>query len=123
MRAIRLFKKGVLTKGKLISKVSTESRFNERIVYELTFRFKDKLGNEYDVSEKTRFPALLEDDKEESLLYLPDNPDYAIMLDTLPSSPSINREGNIESSPSLLTLIIPLITISGHGLYILIKFF
>ena len=117
MRAIRLFKNGELTKGKLISKVPTNTQINEQTVYKLTFRFKDKLGNEFSVSEKTHLPDLLEDEKEESLLYLQNNPDYAIMLDTLPSSPSINEEGDIKSSPfikSLLPIIIPLITILGH---------
>ena len=62
MRAIRLFKNGELTKGKLILKVPTNTKINEQTVYKLTFRFKDKLGNEFSVSDKTHLPDLLEYD-------------------------------------------------------------
>lgn len=125
LRAIRLFEHGELTTGKLISKVPTQTRINKQTVYKLTFRFTDHLGHECDVSEKTHVPHLLEDETEESLLYLPTNPKYAIMLDSLPSSPSINEEGNIEALPvitSLFRIMIPLMTLVGHGLYLVIKF-
>ncbi len=125
LRAIRLLKNGELTKGKLISKVPTNTKVDEQTAYKLTFRFKDKIGNEFDVLEKTHQTHLFEDDNEESLLYMPDNPEYAILIDSLPGSFSFDGKGNIQSisiSKLIPLLIIPLLTLVGHGSYVVIKF-
>ena len=125
-RTLRLLKNGELTKGKLISKVRTNTRINGRLVYKLTFRYKDYLGNEFELKEKTRIPHLLVDQGEESLLYLRHKPAYAIMLDSLPSSASINAEGKIESTPFIrliFLMFIPLLTLVGHGYYIVSTYF
>jgi hypothetical protein len=125
LRVIRLLQNGALATGKLISKVPTQTRINNQQVYKVTFRFKDHSGHEWDVTEKTHLPHLLEDEAEESLLYLPSDPRFATMLDALPRTPSINERGNIEALPlrtSLLPLMIPLLTIVGHGLYFYIRF-
>jgi hypothetical protein len=124
-RVLRLLKNGELTKGKLISRVRTNTRINGRLVYKLTFRFKDYLGNEFELREKTRIPYLLEDQREESLLYLRHKPAYAIMLDSLPFSASINADGKIESTPFrrlLFLMFFPLLTLVGHGYYIVITY-
>ncbi|NQT76408.1 MAG: DUF3592 domain-containing protein [Bacteroidetes bacterium] len=121
IRALRLLKYGKLTKGKLISKVRTNTRVNGRIVYKLTFRFKDEIGHEFELREKTLTPHLLQNESEERLLYLRRKPAYAIMLDSLPSSVSINADGKIESSPfirMIFVLFIPLLTLVGHGYYV-----
>ena len=125
-RVLRLLKNGELTKGKLISRVRTNTRINGRLVCKLTFRFKDYLGNEFEHREKTHMPYLLEDQREESLLYLRHRPSYAVMLDSLPFSVSINADGKIESTPFrrlLFLMFIPLLTLVGHGYYAVSTYF
>ena len=123
--AIRLLQGGELTTGTLISKVPTGSKINNQTVYKVTFGFADHLGREWEVSEKTHLPHLLEDEAEERLLFFTGNPKSAVMLDSLPSSPAINEQGYIVPSPSkasLFRLLIPLMTIVGHGLYLYFRF-
>jgi hypothetical protein len=125
LRGIKLLKYGQLTNGKLVSKVPTNTSINDQTVYKLTFHFQDAMGNDFDISEKTHLPHLLEDDIEERLLYLKSNPNCAVMLDSLPTSPSIDEKGNVKSPSSiksLLSIVIPLATVMGHGSYIAIKF-
>ncbi|MEE4376898.1 MAG: DUF3592 domain-containing protein [Candidatus Competibacteraceae bacterium] len=125
LKALKLLRYGRISTGKLISKVPTNVRINKRTVYELTFQFKDHLGREHTASEKTHLPHLLEDNGEEQLLYLAENPSYAVMLDSLPSSPKIDRRGDIQATSfikSLLLLVIPLATLIGHGYYIFLRF-
>ncbi|MCK5632699.1 hypothetical protein KAH94_03050 [bacterium] len=125
-RTIRLLKNGLVTKGKLISKKETNVSINDEMVYKMTFRFKDNSGKEHDVLEKTHLPHLLEDDNEEKMLYLEDNPKNAIMLDSLPSGITMNSKEEIEPMPLIKTfiiVIIPLLTVLGNGLYIIKKYF
>lgn len=125
-RALRLFKYGILTGGKLISKEKTNTRINNRIVYKMTFQYKDDLGREYERKEKTPLPYLLQDEQEERLLYLRGRPSYAILIDSLPSSYLMNKEGKIDSAPArnvFLLLIFPLSSIVGHGIYLLNTYF
>ena len=120
LRALRLFKNGILTNGKLISKEKTNTRVNNRTVYKMTFQYKDDLGNEYERKERTPLPYLLQDDKAERLLYLRGKPSYAILVDSLPSSYLMNKEGKIDPAPMrnvILLMIAPTTTIVGHGIY------
>ncbi len=125
LRGLHLLKYGQLTKGKLISKVPTNMKINEQTVYKLTFCFQDNLGSKFNVSEETHLPHLLEDDIEEKLLYSKRNPNYAIMLDSLPCFISIDKNGNVTtplSAEAILYSYIPISTIIGHGIYIIIRF-
>ncbi|NJN45849.1 MAG: hypothetical protein HC808_04500 [Candidatus Competibacteraceae bacterium] len=122
LKALKLLRYGRLTTGKLISKVPTNTRINKRTVYKLTFQFSDHLGREHTVSEKTHLPHLLEGNADEKLLYMARDPNYAIMLDSLPSSPVIDKGNAIQAASfikALLLLVIPLVTTVGHGYYIL----
>jgi len=125
LKALKLLQYGRLTTGKLISKVPTNVRINRRTVYKLTFQFTDHLGREHSASEKTHLPHLLEDNGEEQLLYSAKNPGYAVMLDSLPSSPAIAKSGDVQAASfikALLLLLIPLATLVGHGYYVFLKF-
>ena len=87
----------------------------------MKFRYKDYMGNEFELTEKTLTPYVLEDQGEEKLLYSRHKPAYAAMLDSLPSSASINAHGKIEPSPLIrviFLMFLPLLTIVGHGIYV-----
>jgi len=121
IRALRLLKYGEMTKGKLISKVRTNTKINGRPLYKMKFRYKDYMGNEFELTEKTLTPYVLEDQSEENLLYSRHKPAYAAMLDSLPSSASINAYGSIEPSSLVRVIFLmffPLLTIVGHGIYV-----
>lgn len=122
VRALRLLKNGILSKGTLISKVRTNTKINGRVVYKMTFQYKDEEGSEFTVSEKTPMPYLLQDQKEERLLYLRSKPGRAIMLDALPGAATINNYGYVEAYSTrnmILLMIFPAATILGHGIYLL----
>ncbi len=65
IRALRLLKHGVMTKGVLISKTRTNTKVNGRVVYKMTFRYMDDQGTEYIREERTHDPYFLKDQKEE----------------------------------------------------------
>ena len=121
-RTLKLLKYGKITTGKLVSKVRTNTQINDQTVYKLTFCFGDEAGNAYDVTERTHRCHLLEDDSEERLLYLSQDPNCATMIDSLCSAVSIDDEGKVTSKAPLkafCSLLIPLATIWGHGFHII----
>jgi hypothetical protein len=125
-KASRLLKHGRIGLGKLKSKVPTNTRINEQRVYQLTFEYSPDEGGTYEVVTKTHLVDALEDDEQEKLLYDPYKPSYAVMFDNLPGSPRIDELGNIRARSmlrSLAFLVIPLVTIIGHGIYIYLKYF
>jgi len=120
-RAMRLLKYGELTKGVLISKERTNTKINGRTVYRMTFSYKDEQGGEYTVRESTPMPRILQDEKEERLIYLRSKPSNAIMLDALPGAAIVNNEGRVEPYPLrnvILLMLFPASTIIGHGIYL-----
>ncbi|MCI5207497.1 MAG: DUF3592 domain-containing protein [Candidatus Electrothrix sp. ATG2] len=125
VRANKLLQDGILTTGTLLEKNRTNTTVNDQTVYEFIFGFKDRSGRKFTVSEKTHRTHLLRDDSEESLLYLKDNPNAAMMLDALPRSPKLGKQGDIAPgslASAFRQLLIPLITLSGHGAYVFFTF-
>jgi|SaaInlStandDraft_1057018.scaffolds.fasta_scaffold144041_1 hypothetical protein len=119
-KVLPLLSLGTLTKGKLVNKERTNTKINEQTVYKFTFEFQDRMGQIHKVSEKTHETHLLEDDVEEPLLYLEDDPSRATLLDALPSSPQFDEGGRIipaSTQKTLKLLLIPMIVIIGHGLW------
>jgi hypothetical protein len=126
IKANRLLAYGKTAAGKLTSKVGTNVQINEKTVYKLTFEFTAEDGYSYEVIAKSHTPEKLEDEAQEPLLYDADDPNYAVMLDSLPGSPRVDERGNIRTaSPvqALLSLVLPLVTIIGHGTYACMRFF
>lgn len=112
VRATRLLRYGVETRGTLLSKKETSTTVNDDPVMALTFEYLvDR--RPYQVTVKTLHPALLEDDAQEPMLYDPRRPARATTLDHLPGAPRITADGQIASSPDFATLavILPLATV------------
>ncbi len=125
IKANRLLGRGKLGLGTLKSKEPTNTSINDQPVYKLTFEFAAEDGQTYEVVAKTHETRLLEDDAEERLLYDPWNPRYAAMLDNLPGAPEIDQMGHLKSAGplrGLAVLILPLLTLLGHGLYAYFRF-
>lgn len=120
LRIKHLLQHGQLSTGVLVDKTATSARVNDEPVYKLTFAFTDDDGREHHVVHKTHRTEALEDDNEERLLYDPLHPDVAMMVDTLPGLPDLDASGHIRQQPvSAASLIIPLLTLGGHGIYAL----
>lgn len=123
-RIERLLRKGILAKGQLVLKENTGIERNGKILYKFTFSFKDTLGREIKFSEKTDQPHLLEDDEEESLIYQKDDPENAVLLNSLPGTVCIDKAGRLlpcSLGKSILLLISPLLVVLGHGTYLILK--
>ena len=119
-RDLRQLTAGVMTTGKLIDKKATGSEINDRAVFKLTFEFTDDIGRKYQHVVNTHRTEQLEDDEEERLFYMKDNPNKSTMVDDLPGAPVIDHRGEIErvASPSLaMTILLPLANIVGFGWY------
>ena len=83
IKANKLLNFGKLTYGRLVSKEPTNTRINNRTVYKLTFEFKDG-SQTFKAVAKSHLPEKLEDERLEKLVYDPNNPDNAVMIDSLP---------------------------------------
>jgi hypothetical protein len=125
IRASRLLGIGRLAFGKLTSVAGTNTTINNRQVMAMTLSFRAHDGAEYEVTSKTSEPENLDDQAEELILYDPDDPTRGAALDALPGSLQIDQSGGIRLGrpmACLTTLILPGLTILGHGLYLFFRF-
>lgn len=83
-KEIYLLQVGSTALGTLIKKESTSTSINNQRVYKYTFEFTAQDGQKYKTICKTHITALLEDEKHEKLVYDPNNPEKALLLDSLP---------------------------------------
>lgn len=127
VRGIRLLSTGKVTTGRLISKkvIGPFGRHQKSPAYKLVFEFTDEKGKTHRTTTQTQWTERLEDEEKESLLYNPLKPSYAVILDDLPASPRIDESGNIKleyTRKRYLYLLIPVVTVVGHGLYGILYF-
>ena len=85
IKQIYILKIGELAEGKLLFKNPTNTKINNKTVYELTFEFKAKDGQIYQTIATTHQYHKLEDEQLEKLIYDPDMPINAVLLDALPN--------------------------------------
>lgn len=83
-KGIYLLQVGEVARGKLISKEPTSMKINKQTVYKLNFQFMANDGNTYTAVCKSHIPHLLEDEETEKLVYDPNAPEQALLLDSLP---------------------------------------
>lgn len=125
LRGIRLLKFGESTRGTFVRKEATNTTVNDQTVYKLFFEFKDDAGRSHEAIAKTHVLEPLLDEAQELLLYDPYYPDKAILFDNLPGGAEFDEWGNLSAGGGrgflrlLLLLIIPGLSIAGHGYYML----
>ncbi len=119
----RLLRNGVFTHGKLVGKEPTNMTVNDRRVYELTFEFTSRDGRRCEATSRTSDPTRLEDEQQEPLLYDPEDPSRAYLLDEAPGRPEIDSLGEFRGRPvaAALSLILPAIVIGAHVAYFYFK--
>jgi hypothetical protein len=126
IKANRLLSQGRITFGKLISTEPTGASINNRPVLKLTFTFTTDSGLDWEAVAKTHEPEDLRDEADEPLLYDPNDPSTAVLLDDLPGSAEFDANGKLVPASVLGTvriLIIPVLTVVGHGIYLLMAIF
>lgn len=85
-KAIKLIRFGEISFGRLIDKQPTNTKINNQTVYKLIFEFVALDGNTYQAIAKTHQSYFLEDEPEEKLVYDVNNPEKAVLIDSLPKS-------------------------------------
>lgn len=124
LRNRRLLAEGRLAFGTLVSDEATSTQVNNQRVRRLTFEFTDASGGRYQVVASTHQSAKLMDDAQEALVYDPRHPADATLIDDLPGHPRIDARGDFETGGArevliaLLNLVIPTVTIVGHGVFL-----
>jgi hypothetical protein len=124
LKALRLLREGKIAFGTLISTESTRARINDRPVLKLTYAFKGEGAYEWQVTARTHNPEALRDEAEEPVLYDPADPTTAVLLDELPGPIEFDRSGRIVPGTLLETakvLLVPSLTVIGHGTYVLLS--
>ena len=121
LRSVRLLRIGVVGFGRLVSKTATNTRINEQTVWRLEYEFATRSGQRVRASARSHVTELLEDEAEEPLFYNPDHPEHAVLLDAVPGGPEVSKGRLVLRTPaSLLSILaLPLLTVVGHGCYIL----
>jgi hypothetical protein len=119
----RLLRTGIFTTGKLAGKEPTNMTVNNRRVYELTFEFTSRDGRRCQATARSSDTTRLEDEAQEPLLYDPEDPSRAYLLDEAPGRPQIDGMGELQGRPvaAALALIIPAIVIGAHAAYFYFK--
>ncbi|MBN1351206.1 DUF3592 domain-containing protein [candidate division KSB1 bacterium] len=117
-----LLRNGILTKGKFISKQATNTTVNDQRVYKLTFEYKADDGKIYQIHHKTHETHKLLDEREESLLFDPLDPNGGMLMDAIPGGPKIDARGAIMPISHLktaLSLIAPLFVVVSNSMWLL----
>jgi hypothetical protein len=118
-----LLRCGVFTTGMLKSKTATNMTVNNRRVFALTFEFTARDGRHFETEAKSSQPGTLEDEAQEPLLYDPDNPSIAYLLDEAPARPKMEMNGDLIGRPiaALASLILPILVTGTNTLVVLLK--
>lgn len=84
INSIRVLKVGQLAEGRYLSQEATNMKVNNQTVYKLFFEFMAKDGRKYNAVAKTHKTNRLLDEEFEKLVYDPNEPSNAVLLDALP---------------------------------------
>jgi len=123
-RRNRMLRYGYFTTGKLTGKAPMNVMVNGRQMHELTFEFKTRDGQKAEAKARTSDSSLLEDDKNEPLLYDPEDPTFAFLLDEVPSRPEVEPNGDLRGRPAaaLGALIFPGLIVAVNALVLFVKY-
>jgi hypothetical protein len=124
MKRNHLLRDGVLATGKLVSTEGTNVYVNKRRVWALTFEFVDRMGQRREAVVRTSDPEALRDEAAEPLLYDPDDPQRAYLLDEAPARPRFEGNGEMVGRPAaaVFALLIPALVLGLHALLLGMKY-
>ena len=116
LRALRLLRNGIYTQGRLVGEQATAVQINDTTVMAMTFEFKTVDGRSARCVANTHLVHDLKDDAEEPLVYAPEDPSVAVLLDELPGKPRINADTVVLSREGFVwhLLLLPGATVLLH---------
>lgn len=118
---VRLLVVGKPAAGRVVEKVPTSTRINNRTVYRMTLAFTDERGAQQRAEVRTHQPDLLEDEARERLLYDPERPERIVALDALPGPVDADPLGGLRARHPGRTfwfLISPGVCLLGNAAFI-----
>ncbi|MEL6591838.1 MAG: hypothetical protein AAFQ68_17220 [Bacteroidota bacterium] len=118
-KTVDLLTNGKIAKGEVVKQQSTNVLINNEPVIEYTVRFQAEDGISYEVKGRTHLKGKVGDEPLERVLYLPADPSWGTVFDTIPNAPEFLQDGQIVPPPwwYLFLLFLPTIgTIALLGL-------
>lgn len=94
-----VLREGIFTTGTLKDIQPTNMRINRRPVMAVTFEFTGRDGQRHEAEARTVDTRRLEDEAQEPLLYDPNDPSKAYMLDEAPARPQVGPNGELAGNP------------------------
>lgn len=115
-RRLRLLSEGQLATAAFVRQAPTNVTINGRPLQELTFEYKGADGAVHTFVQRTTDSGALTDERREPLLYLPDAPERATLVDALPRAVAVDERGEIVSAGgAALALLAPLLALAVNG--------
>ncbi len=116
-RWLRLLRDGRSAEASFVSEQPTNVRINGRVVQELTFEYLGPDGLRRTFTQRTTDPGELKDERRETVLFLPDEPDTARLVDALPAVAVADERGEIAVGQGLgvALLVLPLLVVLANG--------
>ena len=131
-KGIRLLKRGKEAVGRYLGREATSTRINNRTVYSYLFAFEDDNGMTHQVTGRSHIPERFAGEPGavrgkrgaegvlEPLVYNPDDPADAVLLDDLPGSPRVGGDGRVTMNGlGWSGVLLPAVVIIGNLLWIL----
>ena len=118
-----LLREGILTTGKCIDRRPTNVRINRQPVWEVVFEFFDRNGQRRECSARAVDTTRLEDEAAEPLLYDPNDPSKAFVVDEAPARPQFDLNGDMHGQlgRAVALSIVPGIVIAINALVLYFK--
>lgn len=116
-RMASLLRKGNIAEAELISHTSESTAETNTPLTKLTFAFEDQRGERVKFTYETANPKELMDEKTELVLYPPDNPEKAMLLDSVPTKILVDDKGRVtlqSHKRTIVGIVVPIILIFIH---------
>jgi hypothetical protein len=116
-KTLRLLAHGQIAQAQFVSDEATNLRIDDRPVVGLNFEFTASDGQRHSLHHSTSQPAALRDERRESVLYDPEAPDDALLVDQLPDAVAASEQGELvaQGRGGLWAGLIPFLTLLMNG--------
>lgn len=123
LKALRLLTRGIPAQGRFVGQTATNVQINDTPVMAMTFEFKTVDGRTARCVAKTHETRELRDDSEEPLVYDPEDPSVAVLLDELPGRPRITEDSVVRSREGMVwhLLLVPVGTVLMHVVWTILS--
>ncbi len=107
-QTLRLLREGRVAQATFVSQQPTNTTINGRVVQELTFEYATPDRGRRTFTSSTTDPGELRDERRETILYLPEEPDTATAVDALPKAVVVDEGGELSAGPGIRWAILAL---------------